>query len=269
VLKELMMVELSVVIPVYNEGPNIEKTLRSLRENVGRPYEVLIVYDFDEDNTVPAVRSLQSEFENVSLVKNKIERGPSGAIRSGIEVASAPRVLVAMADLCDDFTQIPALIDLVPAKADVVCPSRYCRGGRQQLRPSFKKFVPRIAGALLRLCIGWNTHDPTNSYKIYSTQMLWQLSLTSTVSFSVTLEIMAKAHCLGHRITELPTVWLDRTHGKSNFKIGRSLVTYMPWFLLALLRNRLFAIPPQLMRSWFALKSTVTAAGEETEQLDH
>src|ERR1051326_1299058 len=108
------MLELSVVIPVYNEGLNIANTLRALRDHVKQPYEVLVVYDFDEDTTVPAVRSLQREFENVFLLKNTVRRGPSGAIRSGIEAASAPRVLVAMADLCDDFTQIPRLMAVVP-----------------------------------------------------------------------------------------------------------------------------------------------------------
>ena len=262
------MLELSVVIPVYNEGLNIGNTLRALRENVKQPYEVLVVYDFDEDTTVPAVRALQPQFENVSLLKNTICRGPSGAIRSGMETASAPRILVAMADMCDDFTQIPALMDLVPARADIVCPSRYCRGGQQQLPPSLKKFAPRLAGALLKLLLGWDTHDPTNSYKLYSAAMLRQMALTSTVSFSITLEIVAKAHCLGYRITEIPTTWADRTQGRSNFKFGRSLVTYMPWFLLALLRNRLLPVPTRILRSWLAPKAPLVAPGQSRQRLD-
>jgi len=262
------MFELSVIIPVFNEGLNIEKTLRVLDENVGRSYEVLIVYDSDDDTTIPVVRALQREFENILLVKNKISRGPSGAIRSGIEVARAPRVLVAMADLCDDFTQIPDLMQIVPAQADIACPSRYCRGGQQQLPPSFKKFAPRFAGALLKLFVGWNTHDPTNSCKMYSARMLQQLFLTSTVSFSVTLEIVAKAHCLGYRITEIPTTWLDRTHGKSNFKLGRSLVTYMPWFLVALLRNRVFRMPMRIMRMCFANRPALVVTRNKAESLD-
>ena len=231
--------------------------------------EILIIYDFEEDTTVPVVRSLQSEVENLFLVKNRIQLGPSGAIRSGIEAARTARVLVVMADLCDDFTQIPQLMELVPAKADIACPSRYCKGGQQQLPPSFKKFAPRLAGALLKFFVGWKTHDPTNSCKMYSTTLLRQLSLTSTVSFSVTLEIVAKAHCLGYRITEIPTTWLDRTQGKSNFKLGRSLVMYMPWFLVALLRNRLFAVPIRFMRTWFGTKPATVVARETSEPLDH
>ncbi len=241
---------LSVVMPVYNEGQNIAPTLKSLAETLTDPFELLIVYDFDGDSTLPVAKELAGRYPMMRLVKNDICRGPSGAIRAGIRAAKAPRILVAMADLCDDFSQIPRMMDKVPAQADIACPSRYCEGGVQELKPSLKVWAPKFAGRLLH----WFTnlpYDPTNSYKLYSADLLNQMTLTSTVSFSVTLEIVAKAHVLGKRLWEFPTTWHNRQHGETSFKLGRSLVTYTPWFLLALLRNRLFAVPSSFFRARF------------------
>jgi dolichol-phosphate mannosyltransferase len=244
-------IDLTVVIPVYNEHENIGLTLDQLDASATVPYELLIVYDFDGDTTLPAVRPLLEQHPNWRLVKNDVARGPSGALRTGFKYASGRRVLVMMADLCDDFTQIKQLLNLVPDVADIACPSRYCEGGHQALDNPVKLWAPRTAGRLLRLFAGLETHDPTNSFKLYSTRLLDDLRLTSTVSFSVTIEIVAKAHCLGYRIVEIPTTWRDRQFGKSTFKVWRSLVAYFPWFCLMMLRGRLVRLPTTWFRAWF------------------
>src|SRR5438067_685992 len=102
----------SIVIPVYNERENIVATLHALEETVPVPHEIFIVYDMDEDTTLEAVRPLLDQRPHVQLIKNSVAKGPSGALRTGFAYAKAPWVLVTMADLCDDFTQIPQLLDL-------------------------------------------------------------------------------------------------------------------------------------------------------------
>ncbi len=250
---------LSIVIPVFNEALNLEATLESLHQNIHVPYELLIVYDFDEDSTLPLARQLMSRNPTMKLIKNTVCRGPSGAIRSGIRASRGPRILIAMADLCDDFSQVPQMIDWVPAKAEIACPSRYCQGGEQLLNPSLKVWAPKTAGRLLRFFTGIPTLDPTNSYKLYSAELLRKMRLSSRVSFSVTLEIMAKAHVLGARIVEIPTVWRNRQFGKTSFKLGRSLVAYFPWFLYAMLRNRLFWLRPSFLGAPGTAPSSETA----------
>jgi glycosyltransferase involved in cell wall biosynthesis len=254
-------IQLTIVIPVYNEGENIGPTLDQLERVVRIPHEVLIVYDFDGDTTLPAVRPRLDDHPHWRLVKNEVARGPSGALRTGFRHARGAHVLVAMADLCDDLTQIDQLLRLAHAGADVVCPSRYCEGGRQHFKGSaVKLWAPRAAGWLLRLLAGLPTSDATNSFKLYSKRLLDDLRLTSTVSFSVTIEIVAKAHCLGYRIVEVPTTWLDRQFGKSNFKVGRSLVTYFPWFCLMMLRGRLVRVPASWFRAWLSVGGRGAAA---------
>ena len=235
--------DLSVVIPVYNEAENIRLTLDALRGRLPESHEILVVYDRDDDSTLLALREAAPQHPALRVVKNDIARGPSGALRTGIRESRGERVLVMMADLSDDIESFPRLLSLVPDTADIACPSRYCEGGRQELRSSLKVWAPRSAGRLMRWVCGLNTVDPTNSHKLYRGDLVRSLPLTSTVSFSVTLEIVAKAHCLGCRIVEIPTVWRDRMHGKTNFKLGRSLVTYTPWLLLALFNGRFLRLP--------------------------
>lgn len=258
--------ELSVIMPVYDEGPNIAETVEALSKNINVSHEILIVYDFDADTTLPVARRIGADFPSVRLVKNSIRRGPSGAIRTGITEAHGNRVLVAMGDHCDDFTQISALLDMVPSDADIACPSRYCVGGHQSLKWSVKKIVPRLVGLLLRTCAGIPTVDPTNSYKMYSSAVLRRFRLISTVSFSVTLEIVVRAFCAGYRIREIPTTWQDRKQGKSKFMFGRSLVAYLPWFAMALVFGRVLRFQRNFGRSNSSIGPLVESQGATQQE---
>ena len=90
--------ELSIVLPVYNEGEAVEPVLRSLSAAVTTPHELLVVYDFDEDTTVPVVTRLASEVPGLRGVRNDLGRGVLRAMKAGIAASAAPYVLVSMAD---------------------------------------------------------------------------------------------------------------------------------------------------------------------------
>ena len=75
--------EVSFVMPVFNEPDNIEPTLQSLRDNVKTAHDILVVYDFDEDTTLPVVRALQPTMPEVRLIKNELGRGVLNAMKTG------------------------------------------------------------------------------------------------------------------------------------------------------------------------------------------
>ena len=82
---------LSIVIPVYNEGENIAATLRGLATHVrATPIEILVVHDFDEDDTVPVVKRLQRQIPSLRLHRNRRGRGVLNAIQAGFDAAAAP-----------------------------------------------------------------------------------------------------------------------------------------------------------------------------------
>jgi dolichol-phosphate mannosyltransferase len=222
---------LSIVVPVYNEGENITTTLTRLRSNVRvRPLEIVVVYDFDEDSTVPVVRRLQAEIPEVRLHKNDLERGVLSAIKSGFNATRAPHVLVTMADLSDDPKDIDRLLDSAKDGADLVAGSRYMPGGRQSGGPFVKRTLSRLAGLSLHYIGGIPTHDATNNFKIYSRRLLDSVTIDSTAGFELALELTVKAHSMGMRIAEVPTTWHDRTVGESRFRTLAWLPHYLRWY---------------------------------------
>ena len=108
--RTLSLLELSVVIPVYNEDKNIVATIQSIDQAISKVnHEIICVYDHEEDTTIPVLRDLISQFPQLLMIKNELAQGPSGAIRVGIQHSSGSHILVVMADGCDDFLQIPKL----------------------------------------------------------------------------------------------------------------------------------------------------------------
>lgn len=226
---------LSIVIPVYNEGRNIEPALRTLLAGImARPVEILVVYDFAEDDTVPAVRALQAEMPAVRLVHNDLGRGVLNAMRKGLRVAAAPYVVITMADLSDEPQVIDRMLDLAEDGADLVAASRYMRGGRQIGGPLVKRSLSRAAGLSLHHVARIATHDATNSFKLYSRRLLDAIEIESTAGFALGIEITVKAHLAGFRITEVPTTWRDRTAGESRFRVTAWMPEYLRWYWLAM-----------------------------------
>jgi len=231
--------EYSVVVPVYNEGRNIGDFCRAAREQLPGNHEVLIVYDFEGDNTLPALAALAAEDKpaNLRLVHNTLGRGVRWAIEAGIRAARGPVVLVTMADLSDDFSTVGEMVARAAAGADVVNGSRYMHGGRQIGGPLLKSFLSRTAGLSLRWLTGLPTHDPTNSFKAYRRDFLLKTPIQSTAGFCLGLELTVKAHFGGGRVEEVPATWRDRTAGKSRFKLVKWLPKYLRWYLWALRRR--------------------------------
>lgn len=225
-----MIEKLSVVIPVRNEADGIRAMLESLRDAFGVPAEVLIVYDQEADSTVPAVRSmLPPPGIEYRFVKNTLGRGPANALKAGFEKAEGDALLVMMADQSDDLRAVKPMLALFDQGCDLVAASRYMAGGEQIGGPWLKGKLSRLAGLSLNF-MGLRTHDPTNSFKLYRTSRLMSLSLESAGGFEINLEIVAKALRDGWRIGEVPSRWVDRTSGTSNFKLWRWLPRYLKWY---------------------------------------
>jgi glycosyltransferase involved in cell wall biosynthesis len=225
------------ILPVYNEGANIGRALYEIDRLVALPKRVLVVYDFDGDDTVPVVRALhaQRKFPWAVLHRNDVGRGVANAVKAGIAVTESDVVIVTMADLSDDLTVVPAMVDLIRnQRYDIVCASRYMRGGKQIGGPWLKGLMSRTAGVSLYWMGALPTHDATNAFRAYRREVLLAHPIESTCGFAYSLEITAKAHTVGRRITEVPSVWRDRSAGQSRFKLRAWLPDYMKWYFYAL-----------------------------------
>jgi glycosyltransferase involved in cell wall biosynthesis len=225
--------ELSIVLPVYNEGEAVERVLRSLSAAVQTPHELIVVWDFDGDTTRPVVERLAGEIPGLRGLRNDLGRGVLKAMRAGIADAKGTYVLISMADGSDDPNVVDPMVRLAERGADVVSASRYMRGGRQIGGPLLKRTLSRLAGLSLHWFAGVPTHDPTNNFKLYSRRFLEATSIESRAGFELALELTVKATLAGRGVAEVPTTWRDRTAGQSNFKLRAWLPQYLRWYALA------------------------------------
>ncbi len=226
--------ELSIVMPVYDEGPAVVPVLRALEAAMVTPHETLVVYDFDEDSTVPPVRSLGDELPAIRLVRNDLGRGVLNAMKAGFAVSRGSWVLVTMADGSDDPTVIEPMVALARSGVDVVAASRYMRGGHQYGGPIVKRTLSRAAGLSLHRLAGIPVHDATNNFKLYGRRFLESTTIESTAGFELATELTVKAALGGWRLAEVPATWRDRTSGTSNFRLRAWLPHYLHWYRVAM-----------------------------------
>jgi glycosyltransferase involved in cell wall biosynthesis len=226
--------ELSIVLPVYNEGEAVEPVLRALSAALSTPHELVVVYDFDGDTTVPVVARVAPEIPGLRGLRNDLGRGVLNAMKAGIAGTSAPYVLISMADGSDEPHIVDAMVALARDGADVVSASRYMQGGHQVGGPLLKRLMSRLAGLSLHWLAGVPTRDPTNNFKLYRRDFLESTTIESEAGFELALELTVKATIAGRRVAELPTTWRDRTAGQSNFKLRKWLPHYLRWYVAAL-----------------------------------
>ena len=224
---------LSVVIPAYNEGEHIVPVLERLFEAVLLPCEVLVVVDDEADTTRPVVQRLAEREPRLHCLINTYGRGPANAIRYGIDHATTPVAVVTMADGCDDVRQIDDLVRLVERGVAVAAASRYMAGGQQVGGPLLKGMMSAGAGRSLRPLARVGTRDATNSFKAYSTAFVRAVGIDSRDGFEIGIELTAKAKRLRLPIAEIPTIWLDRHEGLSNFRVAAWLPKYVRWYRFA------------------------------------
>jgi glycosyltransferase involved in cell wall biosynthesis len=225
---------ITIVIPVYNEGANFDRLWAELCSKVRSDFAACVVYDFDEDDTLPVVQRVISTGETrIRLVKNHVRRGVGGAIVTGFDQVEHGPILVVMADLSDDLGQVDSMLALYRQGYQIVAGSRYMKGGRLLGGPLFKQFLSRMAGLTLHWFRGVPTHDATNAFKIYDRDMLRSFTIESQHGFELNLELTVKAFLAGYRIGEVPSCWTDRTAGTSRFQLWKWLPSYLKWYFYA------------------------------------
>lgn len=228
-----MSLAISVVIPAYNEGSAIVPVLDRIFDAVRSRCEIVVVVDFDADPTVAVLQRYREREARLRVMVSSYGRGPANAIRFGIDQVDNPVVVVTMADGSDDPRQIDDLARLVERGVVVAAASRYAASGQQVGGPLAKSLLSRAAGTSLGVLGRVGTRDATNSFKAYSTEFIRQVGIDSRSGFEIGLELTAKARRLRRPVAELPTIWLERTCGESNFQLREWIPKYLRWYRFA------------------------------------
>jgi glycosyltransferase involved in cell wall biosynthesis len=225
--------EVTIVVPVHNESDLVIPMVQRILDRVSMPCEVLAVFDSMDDTTRPHLEKLAERDERLVPTLNDVAPGPAAALRYGFETAHAEIVVVTMADGSDDPDQIESLVHLVQRGVVVAAGSRYMEGGQQIGGPFLKSFMSRMAGLTLYWFARVGTHDATNSFKAYNREFVRRVGIESTAGFELGIEMVAKARRHREPVAELPTIWLDRGTGQSNFKVRSWIPHYVRWYRYA------------------------------------
>ncbi len=224
--------KLSIVIPAHNEEENIGQVIEQIMDRIKFPFDLIVVNDHSADKTAEIVAGLAKKFNNIILVENKLAPGFANAVKAGLMSVKTDVVVPVMGDLCDDLMTIPLMLEKVKEGFDVVCGSRYIKGGSRIGGSKVKGFFSFFVGLTMSMFTGIPTRDVANAFKMYRKEVIESINIEST-GFEVSMELALKAYFNGFKVTEVPTVWREREKGKSSFKIFNLTPNYSRWYLWA------------------------------------
>lgn len=222
---------ISIIIPVKDENLNIQWTVMNIKKSVHYPYEIIVIYDDETDPTVDIVKKLNMVTYHIKPYMNMYGKGVINAIRTGLVKARGDVLVVMAADRTDDPKTIDAMYLKIMDGYDLICPTRYSRGGRVIGRPSIKSLLSRLSGLSTPYVLGLPTSDLTYSFKMFKKTLLDTINIESKGGFEFSEELVLKAFYGGYKITEVPTLWTDRTLGTSKFQLVAWLPHYIYWYI--------------------------------------
>jgi len=223
---------LSILLPVRNEGINLRIMVKLLKAVLEVPHELLIVYDFPEDDSIPVVRNMQGQYANLRLVHNQGGRGVVNAIRAGIDAAVGDYILLFAADEVGPVLAIEDMLALMHEGCDFVSCSRYAHGGRRLGGSLIGGVLSRVANRVFHWLAGCALTDATTGIKLFRRSLFQTLKLEAKpVGWAVTFEMAMKAQLAGWKLGEVPVISIDRLYGgKSTFRVGPWAWEYLRWF---------------------------------------
>ena len=222
-----------IIIPVFNEK-NILKLLDYLFDKAKKYNQVFICYDSEEDITVQLIK--KSKFININhlkLLKNP-GIGPCEAIKNGLKNSTSEAAIIYPADDFFNGELLDKMFEYKKSGYDIVCPSRFIKGGKIKNCPLIKYLIVRIVSITLFYFSSLKIKDPTNGFRLFSHKVLKNYKIESTLGFSYSLELLIKSHLDNKKIIEIPSTWIERDDQRSNFKILKWSKDYLRWYFKAI-----------------------------------
>ena len=226
-----MTTKLTIIIPTYNEEDVIENTLRSIDKEVKTPHQILVVDD-STDNTEKVVRKYSKRNKNVKFVKNNPKKkGFSQSLKTALKHVETDVVVVVMGDMCDDPKLLDKMYEGIQKGADVVCGSRYMKGGKKIGGPKLQGLFSMLVCKSLYLITGVPTVDASNAFKMYKKKVLKDVVFNPLSGVESSMETFFQVYFNDGKIVEIPTVWRGRTVGESKFNFFKRTPQYMRIYL--------------------------------------
>ena len=229
-------VKVSVLMPVRNEGVNLRIILKILQATTEVNHETLIVYDTDDDDSIPVVRNMQNSYPQLRLIHNRLGKGVVNAVKSGINAAKGRYILIITADDIGPVLSIGDMVELMEDGCELVSATRYAYGGRILGGKLISRMLSRISNKFFHTISRSALTDSTIGIKMFKPSIFNKIKLEAKpIGWAFALELAIKAQLNGLRLGEVPIISINRFYGgESSFKMGSWAGEYTKWFLWGL-----------------------------------
>ena len=223
--------DLSIIIPMFNEAENVETTLRRVEEGLASfqgTYEIIAVNDGSLDNTLEILEKVAAQNGRVRIVSHSKNIGRGMALRTGFKESKGEIVVSIDADLSYDPRYILDFMRTLRTEQDIdfVLASPYMPGGGVQNVPFLRLWISRLGNKILRFAMPNRIYTSTGIFRAYRRRVLESLELESEGK-EIHLEILSKALALGYRVKEIPAILTGRKRGKSKFKFRKTTISHL------------------------------------------
>ena len=198
-----MTPELSIVIPVRNESPNISPLYDELTQTLGafgRSYEIVVVDDGSTDDSFERLATIQARDPRVRVIRFRRNFGQTAAFAAGFAFARGRYVVTADGDLQNDPRDIPAMIALIERGNDIVC------GWRKDRKDRFitRRIPSMVANRLISWATGVSLHDYGCSLKVFRAEIVKPLRLYGEMhrflpAIASQMGVQIAEHVVNHR----------------------------------------------------------------------
>ncbi len=222
-----MPIDLTIVIPAFNEKENIPFLVSNLKKTIQRwPYsvEVLIVNDGSSDgsreildkiaeNELKGRKGSAPHFQ-LRIAHHQKHKGFGAALKTGYKNARGKVISTMDADLTHNPEQIRKFMNKINEGYDMVIGSRYVEGGKMVDVAWYRRLISDMSRVLIKILFNMPIKDVTNGFRAVRKQLLDNIELKSN-SFNILPEMVVKARKKGYKITEVPMTLTKRKYGVS------------------------------------------------------
>jgi dolichol-phosphate mannosyltransferase len=242
--------DLSIVIPCYNEAENVPKIQAEffpVVTELAKTHSLEVVF-VDDGSTDGTWQALTNTFGNdnepqvlVRFERHQVNRGLGAALRTGLTATRGEVVVTTDSDGTYKFSEIPSLLSYLTSDIDMVTASPYHPAGSVKGVPAYRLILSQGSSTIYRILVNWRVHTYTCLFRAYRRKVIEHVSFESD-GFLAGTELLVKGMLMGYRVAEYPAVLHSRVFGASKAKLVRTILAHLG-FQARVLLHRLNLVP--------------------------